>query len=80
MSRSYHQRHGVKRKGQHPNYDRNRKHKPYGIHKTKWNVDVFKKFHWTPDTQEKGELGDVQNKAAARREGKITIKKQLEDE
>ena len=77
MSRSKHQSHKVRRKGKHPLIGRNRKHKPYGLHKTKYVYDVFKKLGWLPDSEEKGAIGDCQNKARARREGKKTIQQQI---
>lgn len=56
---------------------RNRKHKPYGLHSTKYSYEVFKKLGWSPDVEEKSAMGDISNKAAARKEGKKIIQQQL---
>jgi hypothetical protein len=78
MSRSRHQHHRVRGKGKYPRIDRNRKHKPYGLHKNKYSYEVFKKLGWDPDTNERSAMGDIQNKAKAHREGKKEIEEQLQ--
>lgn len=81
MSRSYHQSHQahVGKKARRPRPERNRKHKPYGLHTTSFNKEVSEKMGWILDTQERWESSDISNKAKARQEAKKQIEKELED-
>ena len=83
MSRSRHQTHGMrcsKKSLRNPRPDRNRKHKPYGLHRTRYIYEILvKKHHWSLDSQEYADTASVQNKAMARREGKKIINEQLNE-
>jgi hypothetical protein len=79
MSRSRHQSHRIRGKGKHPLIGRNRKHKPYGMCKTKYIYEVFKKLGWSPDTSERSDMGDCQNKGKARMESKKILRQQIEE-
>ena len=82
MSRSFHQHHPgrINKKAKRPRVERNRKHKPYGMKKTGFPVEVFvKRYHWTMDAGERWEGANISNKAKARREGKEEIDNQLKE-
>lgn len=81
MSRSFHQSHPahVGKKARRPRPERKRKHRPYGLHSSKFNKEFAEKKGWLLDTQERWESSDISNKAKARREGKEDIQKELEE-
>ncbi len=62
-----------------PRPDRNRKHKPYGFHSSKYDYKDFKRNGWSPDCEEMRAMGEVSSKAKGRRSGKLEIDKQLDE-
>ena len=82
MSRSKHQSHPISRgkTARNPRFDRKRKHKPYGLHKSSFTyLEIFRKRGWGLDSQEKWECTNISSKAKGRREGKDEIKRQLNE-
>ena len=81
MSRSKHQSHGahVGTRASTPRPERNRKHKPYGLTRTRFDYSFFKKMGWLLDSVERWKCSNISNKAKGRREGKIEIERQLEE-
>lgn len=82
MSRSRHQSHPIARgkNARNPRPNRNRKHKPFGFHKSSFNyLETFKKKGWSLDCQERWECTNISNKSKGRREGKEEIKRQLNE-
>ena len=82
MSRSKHQSHPIARgkNARRPKPNRKRKHRPLGLHSSKYNFETFKSLGWGLDSAEKWACSDISNKSKGRQEGKKEIERQLNEE